>query len=120
MATADVLKEQHLLAHEYQQTRRADNELFRAQAQQFTSGQLTADEFRPFRLRRGIYSQRQEKVHMIRTKIPGGLLTAEQMRSLAEVADRFGGGKGHLTTRQNMQYHFVPLSQVPDALHLLA
>src|SRR5207237_8561522 len=67
-----------------------------------------------------IYSQRQDGVHMIRTKIPGGLLTADQMRSLAEVADRFGGGKGHLTTRQNMQYHFVPLAQVPDALHLLA
>src|ERR1700704_5953074 len=120
MATADVLTEQQLLAHEYDQTVRQDIELFRSQAQQFTSGQLTADEFRPFRLRRGIYSQRQEGVHMIRTKIPGGMLTAEQMRSLAEVADRFGGGKGHLTTRQNMQYHFVPLSQVPDALHLLA
>src|SRR5207237_2747393 len=67
-----------------------------------------------------IYSQRQDGVHMIRTKIPGGLLTADQMRSLAEVADRFGGGKGHLTPRQNMQYHFVPLLQVPDALHMLA
>src|SRR6266849_7735544 len=120
MATAEVLTSQHLLEHEYDRTVREDIEMFRAQAQQFTSGQLTADEFRPFRLRRGIYSQRQENVHMIRTKIPGGLLTADQMRSLAEVADRFGGGKGHLTTRQNMQYHFVPLAQVPDALHLLA
>src|SRR5215813_10700136 len=103
MATADVLTEQHLADHnhsasgvlEYDRTVREDIELFRAQAQQFTSGQLTADEFRPFRLRRGIYSQRQDGVHMIRTKIPGGLLTAEQMRSLATVADRFGGGKGH-------------------------
>src|SRR5437016_7364247 len=120
MATADVLTEQTLVQHEYDRTVREDIELFRAQSRQFTSGQLTADEFRPFRLRRGIYSQRQEGVHMIRTKIPGGLLTADQMRSLAEVADRFGGGKGHLTTRQNMQYHFVPLPQVPDALHLLA
>src|SRR5437016_11750992 len=132
MATADVLTSQRLQnpaltgaaglnqEQEYDQTVREDIELFRAQSQQFTSGQLTADEFRPFRLRRGIYSQRQEGVHMIRTKIPGGLLTANQMRSLAEVADRFGGGKGHLTTRQNMKYHFVPLPQVPDALHLLA
>ena len=120
MATADVLTSQQLQEHEYDRIVREDIELFRSQAQEFTSGKLTVDEFRPFRLRRGIYSQRQENVHMIRTKIPGGLLTVEQMRSLAEVADRFGGGKGHLTTRQNMQYHFVPLAQVPDALHVLA
>lgn len=120
MATADVLTEQQLLEQDYDATVRADIELFRAQAQQFTSGQLTADEFRPFRLRRGIYSQRQDNVHMIRTKIPGGQLTADQMRQLALVAERYCGDKGHLTTRQNMQYHFVPLKDVPDALHLLA
>ena len=57
---------------------------------------------------------------MIRTKVPGGLLTAVQMRQLARIADEFGGGKGHLTTRQNMQFHFVPLQRVPDVLHLLA
>src|SRR6185295_2586466 len=71
-------------------------------------------------LRRGIYGQRQDGVQMIRTKIPGGLLTSGQMRQLGAVADQCAGGKGHLTTRQNMQYHFVPLAQVPDALHLLA
>ncbi|HXP87331.1 MAG TPA: nitrite/sulfite reductase [Bryobacteraceae bacterium] len=126
MATADLLTEQQLpaseeeQAQEYDKTVRADIELFRSQAHAFTAGKLTADEFRPFRLRRGIYSQRQEAVHMIRTKIPGGLLTADQMRHLAQVADLYGGGKGHVTTRQNMQYHFVPLPQVPDALHLLA
>jgi sulfite reductase beta subunit-like hemoprotein len=120
MATADVLTTQQLLEQNYDRIVREDIELFRAQAQQYLAGKLTADEFRPFRLRRGIYSQRQDGVHMIRTKIPGGLLTAAQMRTLAEVADRFGGGKGHLTTRQNMQYHFVPLPQVPEALHLLA
>jgi sulfite reductase beta subunit-like hemoprotein len=120
MAIADVFTEQQLLEQDYDATVRADIELFRAQAQQYSSGKLTADEFRPFRLRRGIYSQRQDNVHMIRTKIPGGLLTADQMRHLALVAERYGGGKGHLTTRQNMQYHFVPLAQVPDALHLLA
>jgi sulfite reductase beta subunit-like hemoprotein len=57
---------------------------------------------------------------MIRTKVPGGLLTTLQMRAMARIADDFGGGKGHLTTRQNMQYHFVPLKQVPDLLHALA
>jgi len=120
MATADVLNQQQVLEQEYDSTVRADIELFRSQAQNFLDGKLTADEFRPFRLRRGIYGQRQEGVQMIRTKIPGGLLTSDQMRQLAAVADFCGGGKGHLTTRQNMQYHFVPLAQVPDALHMLA
>src|SRR3984957_3658724 len=105
---------------EYDRTVREDIELFRRQALLNLSGELTDDQFRPFRLRRGIYSQRQAGVQMIRTKVPGGLLTAGQMRQLARVADEFGGGKGHLTTRQNMQYHFVPLAQVADLLHLLA
>jgi len=59
-------------------------------------------------------------VQMIRTKVPGGLLTAGQMRKLASIADEFAESKGHLTTRQNMQFHFVPLGQVPDLLHSLA
>src|SRR3984893_9359333 len=120
MATADVLIDRQVLEQEYDSTVRADIELFRSQAQQFLAGNLTADEFRPFRLRRGIYGQRQDGVQMIRTKIPGGLLTSGQMRQLAAGADFCANGKGHLTTRQNMQYHFVPLAQVPDALHLLA
>src|SRR5580700_5660322 len=120
MATADVINHQQILEQEYDSTVRADIELFRSQAQDFLSGKLTADEFRPYRLRRGIYGQRQDGVQMIRTKIPGGLLTADQMRTMARVADQFGGGKGHLTTRQNIQYHFVPLTQVPDLLHMLA
>ena len=95
---------------EYDATVRADIELFRAHAEKFTAGGLTVDEFRAQRLRRGVYTQRQPDVHMIRTKIPGGMLTAAQMDQLARVADDFGGGKGHLTTRQNMQYHFVPLA----------
>src|SRR5438552_1140496 len=111
MATADVLTDRQLQpdvsqAHEYDSTVRADIELCREHTHQFTAEQLTAYEFRPFRLRRGIYSQRQDAVHMIRTKIPGGLLAAEQMVHLAMVAERYGGDKGHLTTRQNMQYHF--------------
>jgi sulfite reductase beta subunit-like hemoprotein len=57
---------------------------------------------------------------MIRTKIPGGSMTAAQMDQLASIADEFCGGKGHLTTRQNIQYHFVPLPQVAPLLHKLA
>jgi sulfite reductase beta subunit-like hemoprotein len=120
MATAELLTGQQLIEQEYDKTVREDIELFRSQANSFLSGQLTADEFRAYRLRRGVYGQRQDGVQMIRTKVPGGRLTADQMRHLASVADQFGGGKGHLTTRQNMQFHFVPLTQVPDLLHLLA
>src|SRR5580698_1632161 len=120
MATVDLLTDQQLIEQEYDRTVREDIELFRSQANEFLSGQITADQFRAHRLRRGVYGQRQDGVQMIRTKVPGGKLTADQMRHLARVADEFGGGKGHLTTRQNMQYHFVPLAQVPDLLHLLA
>jgi sulfite reductase beta subunit-like hemoprotein len=120
MSTADTLPDLQVIAQEYDSTVREDIELFRTQAESFLSGQITDDQLRPHRLRRGIYSQRQPGVQMIRTKVPGGLLTAGQMRQLARVADEFAGGKGHLTTRQNMQYHFVPLRQVPDVLHLLA
>jgi sulfite reductase beta subunit-like hemoprotein len=120
MATADLLTDQQLIENQYDRTVREDIELFRSQALAFQAGQLTDDQFRAYRLRRGVYGQRQQGVHMIRTKVPGGRLTADQMRQLARVADQFGGGKGHLTTRQNMQYHFVPLPNVADLLHMLA
>src|SRR5260370_25102305 len=120
MSVADLMTEQQLLEQEYDRVVREDIELFRSPAAARLAGKLTDDELRPHRLRRGVYSQRQADVHMIRTKVPGGLLTSEQMRQLARVADEFAGGKGHLTTRQNMQFHFVPLRDVPDLLHLLA
>jgi sulfite reductase beta subunit-like hemoprotein len=104
----------------YDETVRRDIELFREQAEAFTAGQLTDDQFRAVRLRRGIYGQRQPGVHMVRTKVPGGMVTARQMRQLAAIADEFGGGRAHLTTRQNVQYHFVPLRNVPAVLHKLA
>ncbi|HEY6347177.1 MAG TPA: nitrite/sulfite reductase [Bryobacteraceae bacterium] len=120
MATAELLTEEQLAEYEYDRTVREDIELFRSQSNAFLTGQITEDQFRAFRLRRGIYGQRQVGVQMVRTKVPGGRLTAQQMRHLARVADEFGGGKGHLTTRQNVQFHFVPLQQVPPLLHLLA
>ncbi len=112
--------ERHLVETAYDATVRTDIEQFRAMAQTYTEGQLTDDQFRPHRLRRGIYTQRQPGVHMIRTKVPGGIVTTSQMRRLADVSDEFAAGKAHLTTRQNVQYHFIPLLQVPDLLHRLA
>src|ERR1700686_3238321 len=120
MSIADVLTEQQLSEQEYDRVVREDIELFRSQAALKTAGKMTDDELRPQRLRRGVYSQRQPDVHMIRTKVPGGLLTSDQMRQMGRVADEFAGGKGHLTTRQNIQFHFVPLPKVADLLHMLA
>ncbi len=105
---------------QYERTVREDIEAFRKQAEAYLAGTLSEDDFRGARLRRGVYGQRQAGVHMIRTKVPGGQLTADQMDALAAVADEFAGGKGHLTTRQNLQYHFIPTRQVADLLHRLA
>src|SRR5579884_1642781 len=120
MTASDALTDLQVIEQEYDRTVRQDIELFRSQAEAFLAGQLTEDQFRACRLRRGIYGQRQPGVHMVRTKVPGGRLTSRQIRQLAFIADEFGGGKGHLTTRQNMQFHFVPLRRVPDLLHALA
>jgi sulfite reductase beta subunit-like hemoprotein len=101
-------------------TVRTEIERFRVHINEYLAGGLTDDQFRGLRLRFGCYGQRQPGVQMIRTKIPGGKLTAAQMDNLAEVSDQYAAGKGHFTTRQNLQYHFVPLSQVPDLMHKLA
>src|SRR5579863_6776746 len=98
MTAPDTLTELQLIEQQYDQTVREDIELFRSQSQAFLSGQINDDQFRPHRLRRGIYGQRQPGVQMIRTKVPGGLLTAAQMRKLAWIADEFAESKGHLTT----------------------
>jgi len=105
---------------QYDQTVRTEIERFRQRANEYLNGTVTEDEFRSFRLRHGIYGQRQPGVQMVRTKFPAGVVTAAQMDTLASVADEFGGGRGHLTTRQNLQYHFVPLANVADLMHRLA
>jgi sulfite reductase beta subunit-like hemoprotein len=106
--------------NQHDQVVREEIELFREKAAAFLAGEIPENEFRPYRLKHGIYGQRQAGVQMVRCKIPSGLATAAQIEQLAKVADEFGGGKGHLTTRQNMQFHFVPLSNVADLMHLLA
>ncbi|MGP8246316.1 MAG: nitrite/sulfite reductase [Bryobacteraceae bacterium] len=105
---------------QHDQVVRTEIETFRRRAQSFLAGEITEDEFRPFRLKHGIYGQRQAGVQMVRCKIPGGLLTAPQVEQLGRIADEFAAGKGHLTTRQNIQYHFVPLARVADLMHLMA
>ena len=86
----------------------------------FVSGELDNAVFTPFRLRQGVYGQRQADVQMIRVKVPGGILTPESMEGLAEVAERYAPlGKGHITTRENIQFHHIPLAECPEVLRLL-
>lgn len=100
--------------------RHEDVDLFVQKLEAFESGALSPDDWRGFRLLNGVYGQRQDGVMMIRAKLPAGLVTPAQLEALADVAERFGGGKGHVTTRQNVQYHFVPTADVEAALRILA
>lgn len=87
----------------------------------FMAGEIDDDAFRVFRLNQGIYGQRQGGYNqMLRVKIPYGKVDADQLEMLAHVAETYSRGWGHLTTRQNIQYHFVQLDQCADALRLLA
>ena len=122
MATAspEIQSDAQHFEIQHDRTVREEIETFRVRAGQFLAGQITEDEFRPFRLKHGIYGQRQPGVQMVRCKVPGGLLTAPQVGQLARIAEDFAGGKAHLTTRQNIQYHFIPLAHVAGLMHLLA
>src|SRR5260370_6319063 len=106
MDKASLTPNERLIAGQYDRTVSEDIELFRKHAEDFTAGIINDDQFRAQRLRRGIYGQRQAGVHMVRTKVPGGHMTAEQMDSLADIADQFGGGRRPISTHQNSPYHF--------------
>jgi sulfite reductase beta subunit-like hemoprotein len=87
----------------------------------FERGEITAEQWRVFRLVRGTYGQRQtDDAQMIRVKIPQGALSVEQLHALADVSERYSRGFGHITTRQNVQFHFVRLHDVEPAMRLLA
>ena len=97
-------------------TREIEVELdgFARETQAFLAGKGLGDAFRAFRLQHGIYSQRQTGQYMVRVKVPHGSLTADQMDALADVADRFAPRRlGHVTTRQDVQFHWVQLADVP-------
>ena len=91
---------------------------FRGQVARRLAGELTEDEFKPLRLMNGLYLQLH--AYMLRVAIPYGLLSAVQMRKLAHIARRYDRGYGHFTTRQNIQYNWPKLKDVPDILEALA
>ena len=91
---------------------------FRDQTRRFLAGELTEDEFRPLRLQNGLYIQKYAP--MLRIAIPYGLLSSTQMRKLAHIGRKYDRGYGHFTTRQNIQFNWPRLEDVPDILGELA
>ncbi len=97
---------------------RARVEQFRGQVERRVSGALTEDEFKPLRLQNGLYLQLH--AYMLRVAVPYGTLNGAQMRQLAYIAERWDKGYGHFTTRQNIQFNWPKLADVPDILSALA
>jgi sulfite reductase (NADPH) hemoprotein beta-component len=93
-------------------------EQFRGQVTRRLSGELLEDEFKPLRLQNGVYLQLH--AYMLRVAIPYGQLNGEKLRRLAEISTKYDRGYGHFTTRQNIQYNWVGLKDIPDALNDLA
>ncbi len=91
---------------------------FRDQTRRYLAGQIDEDAFKPLRLQNGLYIQRYAP--MLRVAIPYGVLSSDQLRRLAHIARRYDRGYGHFTTRQNIQFNWVKVEEVPDILAELA
>jgi sulfite reductase beta subunit-like hemoprotein len=99
----------------------ADIDKFDRMLARYLDNDIDEDVFRVFRLNNGIYGQRQQGHNqMVRVKVPYGSMTPEQLEMCAYIADTYSRGWGHITTRQNIQFHFVQLEQVPELLRDLA
>ena len=103
------------------EAQRADIEKFEIQLARYHSGELDPEVFRVYRLTNGIYGQRQGgENQMVRVKIPAGVLSPAQLDMLAHISENYSRGWGHITTRQNVQFHFVQLDDIPKVLNCLA
>jgi sulfite reductase (NADPH) hemoprotein beta-component len=99
----------------------ADIDEFATMLERYEQGQITPEQWRAFRLLRGTYGQRQTTdSQMLRVKVPQGVITSEQLAALGDVADRYSRRFGHITTRQNIQFHFVKLHDAEAAMRRLA
>jgi sulfite reductase beta subunit-like hemoprotein len=99
----------------------ADVDKYRQQYARFLAGELSDEVFRVYRLTNGIYGQRQGGTNqMVRVKVPYGSIRPEQLEMIGWLVDTCSRGWGHITTRQNIQFHFVPLDQIPEVLEHLA
>ena len=95
-------------------------EIYEIQLDRFQAGQVEEATFTEFRLRRGVYGQRDDRSQMIRVKIPFGGLTAVQLEMLADVAEEFSDNIIHITTRQDVQYHYVDINTTSELMRRLA
>ena len=93
---------------------------FDKSVQRFRRGKVPESVFLEHRLRHGVYGMRQEGVHMMRNKLPLGLISPEQLDAMADLTEAYGGGIAHLTTRQDIQVHFIELEQTPEVMRVLA
>src|SRR3989442_11111579 len=94
---------------------------FDTNVDKFIEREMPEEQFIGFRLKQGVYGQRQPDVQMIRVKLPFGGVTPDQMEAFAEIAERFAPlGKGHITTRQNFQFHHIPLPDAAKAIRLMS
>ncbi|UCE60943.1 MAG: hypothetical protein JSU63_04165, partial [Phycisphaerales bacterium] len=93
--------------HDLPATLEADLNKLRDQTERFKSGDVSATEYRAFRVPQGVYEQRQDGTFMLRVRLPAGALLPDQMRTLAAVARKYGSGRVHVTTRQDLQIHDV-------------
>jgi sulfite reductase beta subunit-like hemoprotein len=94
---------------------------FKTESTKYLAGETPEDEFIKFRLKQGVYGQRQPDVQMVRVKLPFGGVTPEQMDSFADVVEKYAPlNKGHITTRQNVQMHHIPLPEMEKAIRVLA
>jgi sulfite reductase beta subunit-like hemoprotein len=110
-----------MLIREIDPAAKADIEKFERHLDLYLTGELEEDVFRVFRLNNGIYGQRQGGHNqMVRIKVPYGSIEPDQLDMLAHIGETYSRGWGHITTRQNIQFHFVPLERVPELLNDLA
>ena len=109
------MKVERLLNPSYKE----DIEYIKDLINRYISGEISEQEFKKERLKNGIYGQRQKGFYMVRVKIPGGNINSYQIRALSDIADRYSNGVLHVTTRQDIQYHWVKLNDVPEVLEAI-
>jgi sulfite reductase (NADPH) hemoprotein beta-component len=98
----------------------ADVDLFVQTLERYERGELTPDQWRSFRLLNGVYGQRQEGRQMLRVKLPLGIASSDQLRTLARMAETYTDGRAHVTTRQNFQFYGLKLDDAPAAMTMCA
>ena len=99
---------------------REEIDVFETELRRVQAGQMPEKVFLEFRLRHGVYGQRQPGVQMQRIKIPLGLLNTRQLERLADLSEEYADGVCHITTRQDIQLHFVDINDTPDIFRRLA